>query len=131
MIAYRQRNKAKILKKEAERYQRNKETIIKRMNGYYARERAIILLRQKRAIVRARRCAAEQRRRARKLNQFVESVDPLVLLESHKGFCGICHKPIRGDFHVDHIVPLSRGGEHSYANTQPAHPRCNMKKHNS
>jgi 5-methylcytosine-specific restriction endonuclease McrA len=31
-------------------------------------------------------------------------------------------------FHVDHVVPLARGGEHSYANTQPACPPCNMSK---
>jgi 5-methylcytosine-specific restriction endonuclease McrA len=30
--------------------------------------------------------------------------------------------------HLDHIVPLARGGEHSYANTQPAHPTCNRRK---
>lgn len=26
---------------------------------------------------------------------------------------------------VDHIIPVSRGGQHSLANTQPAHFRCN------
>lgn len=32
------------------------------------------------------------------------------------------------DFHVDHVVPLSKGGMHGYTNVQPAHPRCNMRK---
>jgi 5-methylcytosine-specific restriction endonuclease McrA len=31
-------------------------------------------------------------------------------------------------FHVDHKVPLARGGEHSYENVQPAHPFCNGSK---
>jgi 5-methylcytosine-specific restriction endonuclease McrA len=61
--------------------------------------------------------------------QFVEEVDALVLLERHDGVCGICgHDVDPLDFHIDHVVPLSRGGEHSYTNTQPAHPLCNKRK---
>jgi len=68
-------------------------------------------------------------RRARKAAAFVEQVDPLVVLDRHDGICGICEQPVDpGDFHVDHVVPLARGGEHSYANTQPAHPSCNIRK---
>jgi 5-methylcytosine-specific restriction endonuclease McrA len=29
---------------------------------------------------------------------------------------------------LDHIIPISRGGEHSYANTQLAHLVCNKRK---
>lgn len=68
-------------------------------------------------------------RRARLRGQGVEHVDRLVVLERHDGVCGICGEdvdPFR--FHVDHIVPLSRGGAHSYANTQPAHALCNQRK---
>jgi hypothetical protein len=32
--------------------------------------------------------------------------------------------------HLDHIVPVSVGGEHGWGNLQPAHPRCNAKKGN-
>jgi 5-methylcytosine-specific restriction endonuclease McrA len=70
-----------------------------------------------------------QRYQARKLAAFVEDVNPLVVLERHDGICGICGDdvdPLR--FDVDHIVPLARGGEHSYRNTQPAHPSCNYRK---
>lgn len=31
---------------------------------------------------------------------------------------------------IDHITPLSRGGEHDLANVQLAHYRCNLAKHN-
>lgn len=71
----------------------------------------------------------EAQRRARKAQCAVESVHPLVVLERADGVCGICGSdvdPFR--FDVDHIVPLSRGGAHSYANTQPAHPSCNYRK---
>ena len=60
----------------------------------------------------------------------VEHVESLVVLELADGVCGICGKDVDPlDYHVDHIVPITRGGEHSYANTQPAHPACNQRKH--
>lgn len=68
-------------------------------------------------------------RRARLMQAFLEKVEPLVVLERHEGLCGICGEPVDPErFDVDHIVPLARGGEHSYANTQPAHPTCNTRK---
>lgn len=70
----------------------------------------------------------EGSRRARKLNQFIEEVDPRTVFQMHGGKCGICDDFIEGDFHVDHIVPLSKGGMHGYINVQPAHPVCNMRK---
>ena len=69
--------------------------------------------------------------RARKKGAFVEVVDPIMVLESAHGICGICNQQVDPtNFEVDHINPLSLGGEHSYANTQPAHPRCNRRKGN-
>jgi len=60
---------------------------------------------------------------------FVEHVDPWVLLKRDKGRCGICGKKVDPlNFHIDHVIPLDPG-EHSYANTQVAHPVCNMQKH--
>ena len=67
-------------------------------------------------------------RRARKEGAFVEDVDPAVVLKRDGGICGICREPITGAWHVDHVVPLARGGEHSYRNTQAAHPLCNFSK---
>jgi 5-methylcytosine-specific restriction endonuclease McrA len=84
---------------------------------------------QWRAENRDRYLELAQRYRARKQAGFIEDVSPLVVLERHDGVCGICGgdvDPFR--FDVDHIVPLSEDGEHSYSNTQPAHPRCNYRK---
>ena len=76
------------------------------------------------------------KRKTIKRGAFVEDVDPKILLETHSGKCGICNGDIPHGveythplyLHVDHIVPLSKGGEHSYANTQPTHASCNMQK---
>lgn len=78
---------------------------------------------------RSRYTDNEQRRRARKLNQFVEDVDRSVVYKMHGGMCGICEQFVpEDDFHVDHVIPLSKGGMHGYINVQPAHPMCNMRK---
>lgn len=67
--------------------------------------------------------------RARRANQFVEQVEPGVVLKRSNGICGICGKTVDSqNFHVDHIVPLNRGGVHAYSNTQAAHPSCNASK---
>lgn len=59
----------------------------------------------------------------------VEHVDRQVVFERDEGICGICREPVeRNDFHIDHVIPLSKGGEHSYANVQVAHPPCNLAK---
>jgi 5-methylcytosine-specific restriction endonuclease McrA len=69
-------------------------------------------------------------RRARKRGARVEAVDRNRVFSLAQGVCGICELPIdvNSNWHVDHDIPLSRGGAHSYANTQPAHADCNLKK---
>jgi 5-methylcytosine-specific restriction endonuclease McrA len=75
--------------------------------------------------------ATIHRRRARKLNAFVEDVSIDRLYELANGVCQICKEPCtREDASIDHIIPLSKGGEHSYKNTQLAHLKCNCKKGN-
>jgi len=76
-----------------------------------------------------------QARRGMKLDLFVEHVYIAVLMERDCRICGICGLQIVRDHpdrmyrsSVDHIIPLSKGGLHSYANTQPAHLVCNLRK---
>lgn len=71
----------------------------------------------------------ENARRARKSGNFVENVDLATLWERDGGICHICKQPAeRWNWHMDHVVPISRGGEHSYANTAVSHPGCNLRK---
>lgn len=73
--------------------------------------------------------ALNAKRNAIKKGATVELVEPQVLWDRDRGVCGICGlRCDPADFHVDHIVPLASGGEHSYANTHIAHPACNLKK---
>jgi 5-methylcytosine-specific restriction endonuclease McrA len=54
--------------------------------------------------------------------------DEAALLNKQRGRCAICGKKLRKRFHVDHITPLARGGEHKLTNLQITHPKCNMTK---
>jgi len=73
--------------------------------------------------------AHAQTRRARLLGQWVEDVDHLVVWDRDNGICDICKELADpNDWHLDHIVPLALGGEHSYANTAVSHPTCNRRK---
>jgi len=42
--------------------------------------------------------------------------------------CAICGLPLGADFELDHIVPLSRGGEHAISNMRRLHSHCNRAK---
>lgn len=72
---------------------------------------------------------AEANRRARKRGAFVEYVDPRIVYERDEATCGICGEHVLwAEYHLDHIVPLARGGTHEYANVQVSHARCNIRK---
>jgi 5-methylcytosine-specific restriction endonuclease McrA len=83
-----------------------------------------------------RRRSNYQARRARKMDAFIEPVSVEVLAERDEFRCGICRAdvdmalayPDPMSRSLDHIVPLARGGAHSYSNTQLAHLRCNVSK---
>lgn len=76
-------------------------------------------------------------RRARKRQAECEPVDPIFVFERDGWRCHICGKDTprsrRGSRYpnapeLDHRIPLSKGGSHSYANTQCACRACNIAK---
>lgn len=68
-----------------------------------------------------------------------DDIKHLVVFERDEWICHLCNTLIdrhrRGDdwmrATLDHVVPLSRGGTHTYENTAAAHWICNMEKGNS
>jgi 5-methylcytosine-specific restriction endonuclease McrA len=77
-----------------------------------------------------RRTDAEARRRALKSGAKSERINRKAVWETCNGICHICQRPADPtDWHLDHIIPLSRGGDHTYANVAVSHPMCNMRKH--
>lgn len=74
------------------------------------------------------------KRRAKQKDPLAERVDPFVVFDRDKWTCQICRvktpKSKRGTYadnapELDHIVPLSKGGKHTYKNTQCACRKCN------
>lgn len=128
---YRRRDKAII---------RMREWRLENLDSERAKERADYAAKREARIAKSKhwnqanaqlRAAREADRRAMIAGAFVEAVHPLVVLELADGVCGICGKDVDvREYQVDHIEPVSLGGEHSYSNTQPAHPRCNISKGN-
>lgn len=55
--------------------------------------------------------------------------DIRLLLRSQKGLCWWCGKRLPAKYHVDHRIPLSRGGSNAPENLCISCPRCNMSKH--
>lgn len=42
--------------------------------------------------------------------------------------CAICRVSVKDAYHVDHIMPLAKGGKHEAANIQILCPSCNVRK---
>lgn len=84
------------------------------------------------------RKAADQRRRAAKRGAAVEVFTSIEIFERDGWKCGICRRkvsralayPDPKSASLDHVVPLSEGGEHSRANTRLAHLDCNVQRNN-
>lgn len=67
--------------------------------------------------------------------RIVEEVDPAVVYQRDRGLCYLCNEfvdrsaPMGPTYAtVDHVVPMSKGGVHSYANVKLAHLGCNARK---
>lgn len=50
------------------------------------------------------------------------------LIKLQKGICPCCKRPLGKDFHIDHIVPVSKGGRNIDSNIQLLRSECNRSK---
>lgn len=86
----------------------------------------------------------EHVRRARKFQNGSEPYTEKQMIDTYGLLCNICKEPInfvaprkvgvRGwerGLHIDHVVPLSKGGADTLANIRPTHGLCNLQKSNS
>lgn len=78
-------------------------------------------------------------KRAKRYGVQVEGVNTLEVFERDGWTCGICNERVDKDIpypcgksaSLDHIIPMSKGGGHTYDNTQLAHLKCNLKKNDN
>lgn len=65
-----------------------------------------------------------------------DEIDPVELFEMHEWVCHLCSEiierhrrcPDKWAGTIDHVIPLSRGGTHTWDNVKPAHAICNFSK---
>jgi 5-methylcytosine-specific restriction endonuclease McrA len=77
--------------------------------------------------------AREARRRSRKYSAAICDFTKqqwIALQEAFKHRCAYCGKRAKGKLTQDHIVPLSKGSNHTLSNIVPACLSCNQKKNN-
>jgi 5-methylcytosine-specific restriction endonuclease McrA len=93
--------------------------------------------------VRESKRRSQHKRNALKLGNGHETYTEEQLLETYGVDCHICESPVNLEaprksglagwelgLHVDHLIPLSKGGPNTLENVRPAHGLCNVKKHN-
>jgi 5-methylcytosine-specific restriction endonuclease McrA len=80
--------------------------------------------------IREKNRAGRHRRNAAKRGSArVETVRKSVVWKRDQGICGICGLAADPEaWDLEHIVPLARQGDHTYANTRVSHPACNAWK---
>lgn len=141
--------KQRQAKLSAERYAKNRERLLEKRKARYESDKSRALeqnrrwreanLEKHRAMCRdwaashphaARAIVA--RRRARKAGASGSHTkdDVLALQKAQGGVCVACHADLGDGFHVDHIIPLTRGGSDSAENLQLLCPTCNRVKSN-
>lgn len=80
-----------------------------------------------------------QKRRALKRGADAELIDNAKVFDRDGWMCGICAEAVDPELKwpdpmsvsLDHVVPLAKGGSHTYDNVQCAHLRCNIQKSDS
>ena len=66
---------------------------------------------------------------AKRRSALTESFDSNEWLQRQKPFiCFYCNKAVGEAHHIDHFIPLSKGGVHSEANLRISCPNCNLRK---
>lgn len=78
---------------------------------------------------RRRVYSARRRSRIKASGEQFNAIDVLVQFKSQKGLCWWCEKPLDPDnYHIDHRVPISKGGGNSAGQIVISCPTCNLSK---
>lgn len=131
-VKYRAKHRENINAKNTARYAENRAKERARCAEYNARHPEV-------ALARGRKWAAENpeankarghRRRARKMladgSHSGDDVKRIFLLQ--QGKCVVCRSKLKQGYHVDHVIPLAKGGGNGPDNLQILCPLCNRKK---
>lgn len=133
---WREANKATAFDRWKAFRDRHKEKLSAKDRAYYVKHRALIQART-RAYQDANpdkkrlhsRVTANRRRKAvlaSDVHYGVNDVERLKKLQRNK--CANCGKSLKNGFHVDHRIPLAKGGDNGPMNIELLCPTCNISK---
>ena len=125
---YHENNKEELNAYALEYNKTHKEEIAEYQKAYFKTDKG-----------KSARSKAAHKRRAIKLGATVEDFNPSDIFKRDGYICQLCKKKTRPGYkrthplypHLDHIQPLSLGGEHSRRNTQTLCAHCNLTKSNT
>lgn len=136
---YKQKNKAKLYKKSREYRKNNPDWLKQVKKNYYQRNRQTIIEKSRRyraekpnywVITKEKTAQKNRRRRAFLQNangsHSAKDIETLQFLQKRR--CYYCSIKISKKYHIDHIVPLSRGGSDDISNLCIACVSCNLQK---
>jgi 5-methylcytosine-specific restriction endonuclease McrA len=115
---YRTEHRDRYLEVRKSYAQKNKDRLLKEQKDYRKSEKGLL----------SSRLATSKRRSAKKEGSLsVNEIQKLLSLQ--KNTCIVCRKKLT-KYHVDHVIPLSKGGDHNFFNVQILCQPCNQAKHN-
>lgn len=121
---YRQENPEEARANSKRAYERKKEYYNSYAKAWYKTEKGLALVKKKHAVRRVRmgdeKITAAQIREIEQANREKYGIMT----------CVYCLSPIDGSYHLEHRIPLSRGGKNKKDNLTISCPSCNVRKHN-
>lgn len=80
---------------------------------------------------RAREIVRRRRARLASVDNFAVTENDIIrMVRRFNGKCAYCDEKLNGNYHVDHVMPVSLGGSNGIGNLVPACPTCNVSKYN-
>lgn len=138
---YKEKNKDKLSKQRKEYYLKNKEKLLEQKKEYYLKNQEKIkeqkrLERKNSTSVQIEKERIRGRIRSAKRRQITGnhlSINTIrFLLEQYKYKCYYCNSSIKhkekNSYHIDHYIPISKGGNNDTSNLVIACPSCNLSK---
>lgn len=131
---YRKANKEKIKQSESDYKDTNRERVQAYNQEYYARNPEHHRQRSTKWRIEHPERRAEQENNRRALKRGAEGAhtpqDIEQLKRGQNNRCWYCGADLSDGYHIDHFVPLSKGGANQPGNLRLACPTCNLKKSN-
>ena len=125
-------------------YEKNKDYVLQKHKEYYVENRDNALANKQRYHKEKPEVARQsgRRRRAKKLTLGTDNHTEQQVLELYGTNCHLCGEPInmkvsgkpgsnpewQMGLHIDHLIPLIKGGPDTLKNVRPSHAVCNLRK---